>query len=250
MPGSNARLRAVLGADEPVAHDDPGADAAEAWADGFGVVAPDVVRYGDVLRSVPDPVLLAMRTLADAEGVEIVDPDSATLVALLARSHRPRQVLEVGTGIGALTIQLARAVSHDCVLTSIDPDPIHQAQAHAFLERDELSRCVTELRLGDPARVLREGAAHSSWDMVVLGSSSSPRLDLLDIVAPRMTPDALLVLPWALRGGRVASSEAAWSGAGLVEQQRLLNRCIATDPRFADVVLLPVGDGLLLARRV
>jgi len=241
----------VLGPDEPASRDaDAGAAAAGAWADGFGVVAPDVVRYADVLRSVPDPVLLAMRNLADTESVELLDPDAATLIALLARSHRPRQVLEVGTGIGYLTLHLARAVPGDCVLTSIDPDPMRQAQAHAFLERDELTRCATELRLGDPVRVLREGAAHASWDMVVLGSSNVQRLDLLDIVAPRMSPDALLVVPWALRGGRVANSEAAWSGDELVEQQRLLNRYIATDPRFADVVLLPVGDGVLLARRV
>ncbi len=241
-------MREIIGTG-PIGDDGAGA-AAGAWADGFGVVAPDVVRYGEVLRAVPDPVLLAMRNVAAAEGIELVDADAATLIALFARSHRPRHVLEVGTGIGYLTVHLARAVPSDCVVTSIDSDPTRQAQAHAFLERDELVHCATELRLGEPHRVLREGAAHTSWDLVVLGTSTPDRLDLLDAIAPRMAPDALLVLPWALRGGRVANSEAAWNGDELVDQQRLLNRCIATDPRFTDVVLLPVGDGLLLARRV
>jgi predicted O-methyltransferase YrrM len=159
-------------------------------------------------------------------------------------------VLEVGTGIGYLTLHLARSAPNDCLLTSVDADPVRQAQAHAFLERDDRPHCATELRLGEPHRVLREGAAHTSWDMVVLTDASLERLDLVDAIAPRMAPDALLVIPGALRGGRVANSEAAWSGDELVEQQRLLNRCIATDPRFAEVVLLPVGDGLLLARRV
>ncbi len=241
----------------PATHTDAGlgidtsatsAASTAAWADGFGVVAPDVARYAEVLRAVPDPVLLAMRTIAEAEQLDLVDPDTATTIALLARSHRPRTVLDAGTGIGYLTLHLARSVPSDCVITSIDPHPTRQAQAHAFLERDEYA-CATELRLGDPLRVLREGAGHASWDMVVLGDASMPRLDIIDMVAPRLAPDALLVIPWALRGGRVASSEVAWSGDEVVEQQRLLNRCIASDPRFADVVLLPVGDGLLLARR-
>jgi predicted O-methyltransferase YrrM len=243
-------LRDIIGTG-PIGDDD--GTSAGAWVDGFGVVAPDVARYGEVLRAVPDPVLLAMRNVAMAEGVDLVDADAATLIALFARSHRPRHVLEVGTGIGYLTIHLARAVPSDCVITSIDSDPTRQAQAHAFLERDELANhSATELRLGEPHRVLREGAGSgSSWDMVVLGAAAPDRLDLVDAVAPRMSPDALLVLPWALRGGRVANSETAWNGDDeVVEQQRLLNRCIATDPRFADVVLLPVGDGLLLARRV
>lgn len=242
---SEARLRAVLGTD---AHDRDDAGAG-AWADGFGIVSPDVVRYVDVLRAVPDPVVLAMRNVAAAEGSDLLDPDAATLISLLARSHRPRQVLEIGTGLGLVTLQLARAVPSDCTITSIDPNPTRQAQAHAFLERDRFA-CATELRLGEPLRVLREGAAHAEWDMVVLTDPQLARLDVIDMVAPRMQPDALLVVPWALRGGRVADNEAAWNGDPQLEQQRLLNRCVATDPRFADVAVLPVGDGLLLARRV
>jgi predicted O-methyltransferase YrrM len=208
-----------------------------------------VARYAQVLRAVPDPVLLAMRNVATEQGVRILDEDTATLLGLLARSHRPRQVLEVGTGIGYSTVHLTRAVPDDCTVTSIEADPTRQAQAHAFLERDE-ARCALELRLGDPLRVLRDHAAHAHWDVVVLTDPLLPRLDVLDVVAPQMAPDALLAVPWALHGGRVASSEAAWNGDRAVEQQRLLNRCIATDPRFADVTLLPVGDGVLLARRV
>lgn len=244
MSGSEARLHALIG-DDDLPRDDAGGGA---WAEGFGIVAPDVARYVEVLRGVPDAVMLAMRNVAAAEDAPTIDPDTATLIALLARSHRPRTVLEVGTGIGLTTLTLSRAVPGDSTITSIEANPTRQAQAHAFLERDDFA-CATELRLGDPLRVLREGAGHARWDMVVLPDPELPRLDLIDAVAPNMETDALLMIPWALREGRVADNESAWNGDELVERQRLLNRCIATDPRFDDVVLLPVGDGLLLARR-
>lgn len=245
MTSPDTRLHAVIGDDLLLDHDE--ADSA-AWADGYGIVAPDVARYVDVLRGVPDAVVLAMRNVASTQGIDLVDPDTATTISLLARSHRPRHVLEVGTGIGYVTLHLSRAVPGDCVVTSIESNPTRQEQAHAFLEHDEFE-CATELRLGDPLRVLREGAGSARWDMVVLPDPEVARLDVIDAIAPNMERDALLVVPWALRRGLVADNEAAWNGDRVLERQRLLNRCVATDPRFADVVLLPVGDGLLLARR-
>lgn len=236
---SEARLRALLGdADETVAAD---------WAEGYGVVSPDVARYVEVLRGVPDPVVLAMRNVAAEEGLGLLDADTCTALALLTRAKLPEHLLELGTGLGYLTVHLARAAPVDCTLTSIEADPIRHGQAHAFLERDE-HECATELRLGDPVRVLRESTMRGPWDMVVIADSHLPRLELLDLVLPRLASDALLAIPWALCGGRVADGHRTWEDAPDVEAQRTLNRRVATDPRLTDVALLPVGDGLLLAR--
>ena len=233
------RVRAALASDVAEAH--------RGWADGFGIVAPDVTRYSEVLRAVPDAILLAMRNVASAEHIEMVDPDTATLVGLLARMQRPARVLEIGTGIGYLTLHLARAVPEFCTITSIETNPVRQAQAHAFLGRDDHA-CAVELRLGDPQR-MRTQRPRDPIDLVVLGDASLPRIELLDRIVPHLAYDALVLIPFALRGGEVADAGRAWEGEDeLVEAQRALNRCVATDPRFMDVALLPVGDGLLLAR--
>ncbi|MCZ4496734.1 MAG: O-methyltransferase family 3 [Thermoleophilia bacterium] len=221
---------------------------AGAWAEGFGVVAPEVARYVEVLHGVPDALVLAMQNLAKAQGLTLVDADTATLIATLARTMRPEKVVEAGTGIGFLTLHLARVVPNDCTIISVEPDPLRQEQAHAFLARND-HRCAVELRLGDPTRALRDGSL-ADIDMLVLTDPTQPRLDLIDRLTPRLKPDALLVVPNALLGGRVADNERAWdSESPDVEAQRVLNRCVATDPRYTGVVLLPVGDGLLLARR-
>jgi len=237
----------MLGPDATDADD----DAIGGWAQGYGIVVPDVARYADVLRPMPDALVLAMRNLATDEGLAIIDAPSALAIALLARTLRPRRVLEVGTGIGSLTLYLARAVPAECLITSVESDPALQERAHAFLERDELHRCAVELRLGDPLRVLREGAGSSDAqvDLLVLSDAAAPRMELYDMLAPRVAQGGLVVIPHALREGRVADPAASWGGDAQVDDQRMLNRLVATDPRFEDVLLLPIGDGVLVACR-
>jgi predicted O-methyltransferase YrrM len=243
---TEARARKALGDLSLAAPAEQAAHAA--WVDGFGIVTPEVARYADVLRDAPDAVQLAMRNVAATDGIDVLDPDAATLIGVLARSHHPRRVLEVGTGVGLVTLHLARNVPEDCVVTSVEQSPRLQGQAHAFLEHVE-TNCAVELRLGTPQRVLRDADMREGWDMVVLSDPTADRLELLDTIAPYMSRDCLLLVPFALRGGRVAHGVPAWDEPESIEQQRMLNRRIAGDAAFTDVTLLSVGDGLLIARR-
>ena len=188
-----------------------------------------------------------MRNVAEAEELCIVDPDTAALCGLLVRGLTGGRVVEAGTGIGYLTLLMARAVPQDCTITSVEFDPIRQAQAHAFLEREDPD-CAVELLLGDPGRVL-ERELQAPIDALVLTDPRLKRLDLIDQLTNRIAPGGLLLVPHALRGGRVADASEAWGGDPEVEAQRLLNRCVATDPRYTNALLVPIGDGLLIARR-
>ena len=223
-------------------------DAAAAWADGYGIVSPDVARYVDVVRAMPDAIQLAMRNLARDEDVRIVDADTATLAATLVSGRSAVRVVECGTGIGYLTLHLALALDAASSIVSIDEDPACQGQAHEFLTH-ATHECTVELRLGDPTRLLRTIANAGTIDMLVLGDPAHDRLDLLDRAMPLLAPGAIVLIPFALRGGRVADSMRAWGASSDVEPQRILNRVVATDPRLTGVMLLPVGDGLLVARR-
>ena len=240
---TEARIRELLGTATP-----PEDHAAEPWLEGYGVTSPDVTRYAEVLREVPDAVVLAMLNVADAdESRPTVDPDTAGLIQHWVYARQPKRVLELGTGVGYLTTMVARAVPADCIISTIEVDPERAAAAHAFFEH-EPAHCTVELRLGDPLAMLVDQLV-DAWDLVLLSDPSPSRIDALDLIVPRMTPGALLVVPFALLGGRVADNVTDWGADSVVELQRRMNRQVASDPRLCDPLLLPVGDGLLLARR-
>jgi predicted O-methyltransferase YrrM len=238
MQDVSAQLTRLLGESD---------NAARAWADGYGIVSPDVVRYSDVLSEEPDAIELAMRNLAASSQHTIIDPATATLIGLLTALHHPLRIFEAGAGIGYVTLQMARRAPDDCTIVSVEGDPMLHGHAHAFLERAGAS-CALELRLGNVHAVLRE--SDESFDMLVLTDARLDRAQLIIDLVPAMAPGGLVVVPRALEGGRVADATQAWGGEARIAQQRRINRIIATSPHLTDVVLVPIGDGLLLARKV
>jgi predicted O-methyltransferase YrrM len=210
------------------------------------IVNEDVTRYADVIRALPDALLLATQNLTVDQQLPLIDPDTAQLIATMLRLRHVQHVLEVGAGAGYLTVQLARALDADSTLTSIEEHPIRHGQVHAFLGHAQPA-CNVELRLGDPERVIRSLDQTHLVDVLVLADPAMDRIALLDAALPLLATDALVFAPFALRGGRVADQLNSWGSD--VEHQRSFNRAIANDVRFTDTQLLPVGDGLLLARR-
>jgi predicted O-methyltransferase YrrM len=74
-----------------------------------------------------------------------VPPNQGNLLHLLAKAQRAQRILEVGTLGGYSTIWLARALSGDGLLITLEANPKHVAIAHKNIERAGLSHRVTIL---------------------------------------------------------------------------------------------------------
>src|SRR5690349_13435646 len=85
-----------------------------------------------------------------------LEPDTARVVALMARSSAATRVLEVGTSNGYSTIWLAWAVEPSGGrVTSIERNPQKHAMALANLTQAGLQERV-DLRLGEATPLVRE----------------------------------------------------------------------------------------------
>ncbi len=101
------------------------------------------------------------------ERLRNVEPDTAKLLALLARALPARRLLELGTSNGYSTLWLADAArSSGGHVLSIDVDAARTAEAAEHLARMQLADYV-ELRSEDGALTLAAGA-DGSFDMIFL----------------------------------------------------------------------------------
>jgi predicted O-methyltransferase YrrM len=159
-----------------------------------------------------------------------VPPETGRYLALLAASAPAGRVVEIGTSAGysALWLSLACRERGDSLL-SIDRDPDKLALATMTLEMTGTLDAVC-LAEGDALEIVAglEGIAFAFVD-----ANRDVLAPCLELLAGRLVP-----------GGIVAADNVLSHAAeipGLVEQ-------VLADPRF-DAVVVPIGSGVLTARR-
>jgi predicted O-methyltransferase YrrM len=160
-----------------------------------------------------------------------LEPDTAKLLNILARSSGARRVLEIGTSNGYSTIWLASAVAETGgKIISIERSPEKQAMARENLGRAGLLDRV-ELRLGDATTIVRE--LTGPFDFVFFDADRITAPEQLRLLLPKLAPGVFVL------SDNVLSHPAEIAGYLAV---------VATLEGFEHTVV-PVGKGLSLAYR-
>lgn len=160
-----------------------------------------------------------------------LDPETARLVHILARSSRAKSILEIGTSNAYSTIWLAAAaVAERGRVVTIDHSSEKQAMARENLRRAGLLESV-ELLNGKAATLVRELAG--PFDLVFIDADRANAAANLQVLLPKLTPSVLLL------ADNVHSHPE--DIAGYLEAVKRLEGF--------DHVVVPVGKGLSVAYR-
>jgi predicted O-methyltransferase YrrM len=158
-----------------------------------------------------------------------LEPETAELLSILARSARARRILEIGTSNAYSTIWLAASVGADGgSIISIDRSPEKHKLAHENLRATGLARFV-ELRLGDASDVIK--TLPGPFDFVFFDADRTTAPGQLTLLLPKLAPQALLLADNALSHPQEISGYLS-----MVEGLKKLQH-----------VLIPIGKGLSVA---
>jgi caffeoyl-CoA O-methyltransferase len=166
------------------------------------------------------------------------------LLALLAAMAGARRLLEIGTLGGYSGLWLLSLLASDARLVTLEREP-----AHAELAREALARAGeegrAEVRLGEARETLEDLAGRASFDLVFIDADKESYPFYLEETAGLLGPGGLLVADNTLWKGRVADPTDQDASTVAI---RTFNERLARDERF-DAVIVPVRDGLTVARR-
>ena len=194
------------------------------------------VREPDVLRRLREET--ASLPMAQMQ----ISPEQGAFMAMLVRLIDARRCLEVGTFTGYSSTAVALALPDDGRITCCDVSVEWTDVARRYWADAGVADKI-DLRLG-PAIETLQGLEEGSFDFAFI-DADKPSYDAYYERALRLVrPGGLIAIDNVLWGGRVID-DADQSEQTLVI--RRLNDKIATDERV-DQVLLPIGDGLTLAR--
>jgi predicted O-methyltransferase YrrM len=196
----------------------------------------------------PDEVLadLAAETLSrfgDAAGMQI-GPEQGTFMTLLAKLIGARSAVEVGTFTGYSAICVARGLADGGRLLCCDVSEEWTSVAREYWKRAGVGDTI-ELRLGPAARTLRELPAGTTFDYAFIDADKTGYVEYWDLIVPMIRAGGLILVDNTLSHGRVIDPD---DQADNVQGIRQFNAHALADDRV-DLVLLPIGDGLTMARK-
>ncbi|MEZ0355313.1 methyltransferase [Mycobacterium sp. ENV421] len=191
-----------------------------------------------------DAIVAAARERAVDAGAGAVTPAVGALLSVLARLSGGKAVVEVGTGAGVSGLWLLSGMRDDGVLTTIDIEPEHQRIAKQAFTEAGIGPSRTRLIAGRAQEVLTR-LADESYDLVFLDAAPSDQADFIVEGIRLLRPGGAIVVHRSALGGRAGDPAANDAEVAAVREAA---RLIAEDERLTPV-LIPLGDGILVAAR-
>ncbi|MXY41184.1 MAG: O-methyltransferase [Rhodospirillaceae bacterium] len=176
-------------------------------------------------------------------------PEQAQFMALLAGAIGARRFLEIGTFTGYCTLRMALALPEDgrVVACDITDEFVEKAGRRHWRESGMEDRI--DLRIGPAAQTLEELLADpgpGSFDMAFIDADKEDYPVYFSLCAQLVRPNGLVLIDNTFWGGRVADpDDTRKSTAAIREATRM-----AFERDDFEVAMVPIGDGLLMARRL
>lgn len=153
-----------------------------------------------------DPVLDAVLAANRDQGLPSIDvsPAQGKLLSLLARIHRAKRVLEIGTLGGYSTIWMARALPMDGKIVTLELDPHHAKVAGANFVRAGVSERV-ELRVGPALQSLAALSAENAgpFDLIFIDADKPNNPNYLSWAMRLSRPGTVIICDNVIREGAV-----------------------------------------------
>lgn len=191
-----------------------------------------------------DEHLADARQRAEQVGVVPVGAAAGATLRFLASVLDARAVAEVGTGTGVSGLWLLRGMAPDGVLTSVDFEAEHQRHARQVFTAAGVPPRRFRLIAGSALEVMPR-FTDGGYDLVFVDGDKVEYAEYLEQALRLVRPGGVVVFDNALWHDRVA--DPAQRDAETVAIRALVEQ-VAADERLVPC-LLPVGDGLLAARR-
>lgn len=210
-----------------------------------------VESYYDAELNAQDPVLEAAIEVSIAAGLPPIQVSAAQgkLLYLLALAQSARRILEVGTLGGYSALWLARALSVDGRLVTLELNPHHAEVARRNFANAKIEDRI-ELHVGPALETLARLRAQqvAPFDLVFIDADKANNLGYMQAALELSRAGTLIMVDNVVREGSVLSPMRDAAAQGV----RKLAAWVGAEPRLAATVIQTVGnkgyDGFLLAR--
>ncbi|MFO1119671.1 MAG: class I SAM-dependent methyltransferase [Rhodospirillales bacterium] len=176
-----------------------------------------------------------------------ISPEQGQFMALLVKLTGARSILEIGTFTGYSALAMALVLPAGGRLIACDVSDEWTALARRYWREAGVEGRI-ELRLApalDTVRALLGEGGAGSFDLIFIDADKGNYRAYYDAALELLRPGGLMLIDNTLWDGRVADPANEEDNTQAI---RAFNAALHDDARI-DLSLLPIGDGLTLARK-
>lgn len=160
----------------------------------------------------------------------------------ISRMVQPKRILEIGTYTGYSAICLAKGLSKDGLLYTIDINDELEPMNTKYFEKAGISSKVKRLS-GNAVKLVPE--INETFDMVFIDADKQNYATYLDLVIDKVRIGGYIIADNVLWSGKVAEDKKDKDTMAI----DLYNKQVAADTRLINFIL-PLRDGLNIAQKI
>ena len=164
------------------------------------------------------------------------------VLSMLSKMMQPKRILEIGTYTGYSALCLAEGLASDGKLVTIDVNEELANRVQAYVDASDYAAQIQYL-ISPALEVIP--TLNEKWDLVFIDADKQNYIEYYEIVLPLLRPGGYVILDNVLWSGKVVDQDKNDKDTVLL---RNLNTLIHDDLRVEEV-LLPIRDGLMIARK-
>ena len=174
-----------------------------------------------------------------------IQPEEGRFLQFLARLCNAKKALEIGTLGGYSGIWIARGLSPNGKLITLEKEQYHADVAREHFKRAGVDEKV-EIRVGEAKELLNNLISEAPFDFVFIDADKIGYSDYFSWGIQNTRQGGLIAAHNAFRG---FSSNGGYHNDQRSQSILTLNRQASSDPRVISTIF-PAGDGTLIAVKV
>ena len=210
-------------------------------------LTPELHSYLLAHSTAPDEVaadlIAETRTTMPQNASMQIGPEQAAFMRMLTSVIGARRAVEVGTFTGLSALSIARGLADGGRLICFDISEQYTDVARRYWKRAGVEDRI-ELRIGPAAERLSELPQEPHLDLVFIDADKEGYQTYWNALVPRVRPNGVILVDNTLWSGRVVSPQST--------SERVIvafNEMALADARV-ELVILPIADGLTMARKI
>jgi caffeoyl-CoA O-methyltransferase len=210
-------------------------------------LSPEIADYLIAHGTPPDDIqrrlIAETGELGQVSGMQI-SPEQGAFMTVLTRLVGARRAIEVGTFTGYSALSIALGLPDDGGLLCCDVSAEWTDVARRYWQEAGVASRI-ELRIGPALDTLRSLSAEPMWDLAFIDADKPNYHLYYEELLARLRVGGVILVDNVLWGGAVVRTDPADDNLTAIQA---FNDMVAADDRV-DRVMLPIGDGLTLARK-